>query len=124
MRETGRFDTTELRTTLGFIGDKKLPKYKKYEKMLEDAFKGQGDKKFTMADLDRFTKNLDGLQPDPSVSKFLMRRVALSTSQGLSLKSILPLAGAGAAGGAGIMGGLPALGIMFMFQRFMGSKIW
>tara|TARA_R100000234_G_C5001155_1_gene180383 strand:+ start:710 stop:3217 length:2508 start_codon:yes stop_codon:yes gene_type:complete len=122
LRETGRFDTRELRTTLGFIGDKKLPKYKKYEKMLEDAFKGQADKKFTMADLDRFTKNLDGLQPDPSVSKFLMRRVALSTSQGLSLKSILPIAGAGAAGGAGVMGGLPALGIMFMFQRFMGSK--
>lgn len=32
LRETGRFDTRELRTTLGFIGDKKLPKYKKYEK--------------------------------------------------------------------------------------------
>ena len=122
LRETGKFDTSELRTTLGFIGDKKLPKYKKYEKMLEDAFKGQGDKKFTMKDLDRFTKNLDGLQPDPSVSKFLMRRVALSTSQGLSLKSVMPLAGVGAAGGAGLLGGLPALGLMFMFQRFMGSK--
>jgi hypothetical protein len=122
LRETGRFETKELRKTFGFIGEKRLPKYKKYERMLNDAFKGQGDKKFTMADLDRFTRNLDGLQPDPSVSKFLMRRVALSTSQGLSLKSVMPLAGVGAAGGAGIMGGLPALGIMFMFQRFMGSK--
>ena len=86
--------------------------------MLTEAAKGQ-DEFITMKDLEKFTRRLDRLQPDPQVSKFLMRRVALASSQSLTLGSVLPTL---SAGGAGALFGLPALGLLFLFQRFMTSK--
>ena len=123
IRESGRFETAALRKELGFIGDGAKERFKKFDRLLKDAAKGQDEKFITMKDLEKFTRRLDKLQPDPQVRKFLMRRVALASSQSLSLGSIMPtLTAGGAAGGAAFLGGLPALGLMFMFQRFMSSK--
>jgi hypothetical protein len=72
-----------------------------------------------MKDLDKFTKRLDRLPADPQVRKFLMRRVALASSQSLTLSSVLPTL---AAGGGTLLGGLPALGLLFLFQRYMTGK--
>jgi hypothetical protein len=118
VRESGRFETTALRERLGFLGKNSKEVYKKFDKMLKDAGKGQQNF-ITMKDLDKFTKYLDRLQPDPQVRKFLMRRVALASSQSLTLGSILPTL---TAGGGAVLGGIPALGLMFLFQRFMSSK--
>lgn len=123
IRESGRFETAALRKELGFIGDGAKERFKKFDRLLKDAAKGQDEKFITMKDLEKFTRRLDKLQPDPQVRKFLMRRVALASSQSLSLGSIIPtLSAGGAAGGAAFFGGLPALGLMFLFQRFMSSK--
>ena len=122
VRERGRFETSALRERLGFVGKEAIETYAKFDRMLKDAAKGQ-ENFITMKDLDKFTRYLDRLQPDPQVRKFLMRRVALASSQSLSLGSILPTltAGGGVVGGA-VLGGLPALGLMFLFQRFMSGK--
>jgi len=118
IRERGRFETATLREELGFIGKGAKEKYKKFDQLLTDA--GKGQKKFiTMKDLDKFTKRLDRLPADPQVRKFLMRRVALASSQSLTLSSVLPTI---AAGGGTLLGGLPALGILFLFQRYMTGK--
>jgi len=118
IRESGRFETAALREQLGFIGKGSKEKYKKFDKLLTDA--GKGQKRFmTMKDLEKFTRRLDRLPADPQVRKFLMRRVALASSQSLTLGSVLPTL---AAGGGTIMGGLPALGLLFLFQRYMTGK--
>jgi hypothetical protein len=117
LRKTGAFESSGIRKRLGFSFDKGSTEVKERTKaMIKEA-----DLNFTLRDLDKFTKYLDGFQPDPNLSKFLMRRFALSSSSGLSLNSLIPIAGTATAGS--LLGGpLVGLGIMMMFNRFITGK--
>ena len=117
LREKGVFESKEIRKRLGLSFEKGSTEIKERTKaMIKEA-----ELNFTLKDLDKFTKYLDGFQPDPSVSKFLMRRFALSSASGLSLNSLIPIAGTATAGTA-LGGPLVGIGLMMMFNRFIAGK--
>ena len=74
-----------------------------------------------------FMKAIEGFQPSPKVTQFLVRRMSLATASGAKLNNILPLAGATAAAGSGIIGGAGGLiltmGLMNLFNAYMRSPV-
>lgn len=117
LRQKGAFESKEIRKRLGLSFDKGSTEIRERTKsMIKEA-----NLNFSIKDLDKFTKYLDGFQPDPDLSKFLMRRFALSSASGLSLNSLIPIAGTATAGS--LLGGpLVGIGIMMMFNRFIAGK--
>ena len=124
LRTKGAFDTTALREALGFQGKGAAKKKLYWKELLDSAYVGEKNSliKITMNDLDKFTKHLDKLQPEPDLLRFFLRRASLAFASGVSLKSAIPVVGGIAAGGATAMAGIPGLGLLWVFQKFMAGK--
>jgi len=140
LKARGVFDTSKLLKSIGHgpegkIADKQafekllketqnLPLIKKLNKTLKPEEQISHMQNITYDRVVGFAKAIDGFQPSPEISKFLIRRTALAMSSGARISNMLPLAGTGAAvAGTGLIGGVGGLvftmGILNLFNAYM-----